>query len=346
MVRHKRPKYIHMHADPRDPKKDRIYYRRAGHPKVALRGPLYSEEFWIDYRKAEAGQPVTGGAGASKTIAGTINALIVKYYASAEFTNHSPATRRNYQSVLEPFRTEYGDKPLAGLETKHINAILNKRALTSTAQAKNLRKRLSTLFKFAIDCTPLTVNPMIGVKAVKHAETHYEMWTDEDTAKYRAHWKEGTPQRIALEILIYTGLRRSDAVRLGPQHLKDGIFTIVAQKTGVELNIPVHPSLDKTLTNCRNHLVYIVTQQQKSRSEKAFTNWIIEAAQKAGLPPSRSPHGLRRATCRALAEAGCTVWEIMSITGHQSSKEVEGYVADIDKKKLAKSAMKKLEAYS
>jgi integrase len=347
MIRHKLPKYTHMHKDPRDDKKWRIYYRRAGYPKVPLRGPIFSDEFWSDYNNAKAGEPVKVGAGASKTIPGTINDLLVKYYASADFTNSAAATQRNYKSVLEPFRAEHGDKPCAGLKREHINAILDKRAKTSTAQAKNLGKRLSTLMKFAVDFGLLKENPMIGVKRVKHEEKHYEMWTDTDIANYRNKWPEGTPQRIALEILVYTGLRRSDAVKLGPQHIKNGMITITAQKTGVELNIPLHPTLRTALANHnRHHLVYIVTQQETSRSEKAFTNWIKEAATKAGLPPSRSPHGLRRAACRALAEAGCTVWEIMSITGHQSSKEVEAYVADVDKKKLANSAMKKWEASS
>lgn len=347
MMHHKLPKYVHMHKDPRDDKKWRIYYRRAGQRKVALRGPIFSEDFWLDYHKAVAGEPVNVRAGASKTTAGTINALLAKYYPSAEFLNLAAATQRNYKSVLEPFRIDHGDKPLAGLQRKHINVILDKRALTSTAQAKNLGKRLSTVLKFAVDFGLLNESPMIGVKRVKHEETHYEMWDDKDIAKFRAFWPENTPQRIALEILVYTGLRRSDAVKLGPQHLKDGTITITSQKTGVELYIPIHPTLRKTLAaHDSKHLVFIITRHETSRSEKAFTNWVKEAATKAGLPPSRSPHGLRRAACRALAEAGCSVWEIMSITGHQSSKEVEGYVADIDKKKLAKSAMKKWEAAS
>lgn len=347
MIRHKLPKYVQMHRDPRDEKKWRIYYRRAGQPKIALRGPIFSDEFWHDYNKAKAGEPVATGAGASKTVAGTVAAALAKYYASADFVNSAAATQRNYKSVLEPFRIEHGNKPLAALMREHINAILDKRAVTSTAQAKNLRKRLSTFLKFCVDLGIIKENPMIGVKRVKHEEQHYEMWTDDDIAAYRSYWTEGTPQRIALEILVYTGLRRSDAVRLGPQHVKDGWITIVAQKTGVELNIPVHAKLRTTLADCdKSHLVYIVTQHQTSRSEKAFTNWIKQSATKAGLPPSRSPHGLRRAACRALAEAGCDVWQIMSITGHQNSAEVQGYVDDIDQKKLAKSAMQKWESAS
>ena len=44
-----------------------------------------------------------------------------------------------------------------------------------------------------------------------------------------------------------------------------------------------------------------------------------------------------------LAELGCTAHEIMAITGHESLKEVERYTKAAEQKRLAKSAMRKLE---
>lgn len=87
----------------------------------------------------------------------------------------------------------------------------------------------------------------------------------------------------------------------------------------------------------------IITQLGEPRSEKSFTNWIIEAAKKPGLPPHRSPRGLRKAACRRLAEAGCTALEIMSITGHTNIKEIETYCAAVNKKRLAEAAIAKLK---
>jgi len=73
----------------------------------------------------------------------------------------------------------------------------------------------------------------------------------------------------------------------------------------------------------------------------AFTNWIIEAGKDAGLPPHRSPHGLRKAACVRLADAGCDVFEIIAITGHTDMKEAETYVAAANRKKKALSAITK-----
>jgi ABC-type transport system substrate-binding protein len=72
-----------------------------------------------------------------------------------------------------------------------------------------------------------------------------------------------------------------------------------------------------------------------------FGNWFRDLCDKAGCPDV-SAHGLRKATARRLAEIGCTEHEIASITGHASLKEVERYTKAANRKRLARSAMKKL----
>lgn len=341
MVRHKRPPYIHVYKDRHG--KERIYFNRPGTPKIALPGPLYSEAFYTAYHKAMTGVAEKPSAGASKTMPGTINDLIAQYYQSLSFTQKAVATKRNYKSVIEPFRAEYGDGQVAALKPHIIEAILAKVAQRSTSSAFNLRKRLFMLMNFAVKRGFRTDNPMHFVDKVEHETKGYETWEEEDIAKFRARWEIGTTQRLAFEILLNTGLRRSDAVRLGPQHLKKGFFTIVAQKTKKELNIPLHPDLGPTLDAITDkHLTYLATKQGRSRSAKAFTNYIIDAARDAGLPPRRSPHGLRKAICVRLAEVGCDAITIMSITGHQSLAEVQTYIAAVNQKKIAQAGMDKL----
>jgi integrase len=40
---------------------------------------------------------------------------------------------------------------------------------------------------------------------------------------YEKRWPIGTRQRVWLDVLLYTGLRRGDAVRLGRQHIREGV---------------------------------------------------------------------------------------------------------------------------
>jgi integrase len=58
--------------------------------------------------------------------------------------------------------------------------------------------------------------------------------------------------------------------------------------------------------------------------------------------PASPPHGLRKAAARWLAEIGCSAHEIASITGHATLAEVRRYTKAADRKRLARSAMRKL----
>jgi hypothetical protein len=71
-------------------------------------------------------------------------------------------------------------------------------------------------------------------------------------------------------------------------------------------------------------------------------NMIIDATAQIGAK-EYSAHGLRKNAAIALAEADCTVQQIMVITGHKTWKEAMNYTQRRDQKKLALQAMDKLE---
>ena len=69
--------------------------------------------------------------------------------------------------------------------------------------------------------------PTAGIQApARRRDAGIRPWTEEDVAAYGKQWPIGTRQRVWLDVLLYTGLRRGDAVRLGRQHVRDGIATI------------------------------------------------------------------------------------------------------------------------
>ncbi|MFC7608182.1 tyrosine-type recombinase/integrase [Teichococcus aestuarii] len=145
--------------------------------------------------------------------------------------------------------------------------------------------------------------------------------------------------------MLYTGQRRSDVVRMGRQHLRGRTAIFVKQqKTGAELLIPLHAQLREVLEQTQgDHLTFLVTRLGAPfASTTAFYNWFVEAAQAAGLPPGLSPHGLRKAAARRLAEAGCSAHQIAAITGHKTLSEVERYTRAADQERLAIAAMKRI----
>lgn len=165
--------------------------------------------------------------------------------------------------------------------------------------------------------------------------------------KFEAYWPSGSKARLALYILLYTTQRRSDAVRLGRQHRRGDTLRYRAQKDGPdapELVIPLHPDLKAELDRLpATQMTFIMTEYGKPFSAAGFTNWFSDCAKKAGLPLRSSPHGLRKAGSRRLAEASATANEIGAVTGHRTLKEVERYTKSAEQQRLAEAAMAKLK---
>lgn len=341
MAKHRRPKYLHVYEDRHGT--ERIYFNRSGTPKLALPGPLYSEEFWVAYRKAEASAlPPAVEIGVSRTAPGSMSDLIAKYYKSPAFKSLKPSTQQLYRLQLDKFREKHGHRPVRSMERVHINAIMSGMDDRRNA-ANNLLKRLKVLMNFAVDIGMRRDNPLAGMRGFKVKGTGFHTWTEEEIARFEAHFPAGTKARLAMALMLYTGQRRSDAVRMGWQHICDNRITIRQQKTGTELSIPLHPRLRSVLDQTlKENMTFLVTEYGRPFTNNGFGNWMRDRCDEAGLPDCSS-HGLRKAASRRLAEAGCTNQQIKAITGHESEKEVARYTKAAEQKRMADAAMEALQ---
>ncbi|MCF8503280.1 MAG: site-specific integrase [Caulobacter sp.] len=320
--------------------RDRHYFRRKGSNRIPLPGLPGSAEFMAAYQAALAGQTAPAHQiGAERSVAGSMGALIAAYYQSAEFRNLAPLTQRTYRNMLDRVREEHGEKPVARLEPKHIHRMIDARA-SRPGSANNLLKRLHGVMKFAVERGWRRDDPTVSVRKLRTRTVGFRSWTEEDIAAFERRWPDGSRARLALRLLLYTAQRRSDVVRMGRQHMQNGQIAVRQQKTGTALLIPVHPTLQSELDRLpRDQMVFLLTGFGKPFSPAGFTNWFSECAKDAGLPPRSSPHGLRKAAARRLAEQGCSAHQIMSITGHKTLSEVAHYTAAADQERLARTAV-------
>lgn len=333
-----RLRYIHRFADRHG--KLRYYFRRHGR-RVPLPGLPGSGEFMAAYQAALADQQAPE-IGAERTIPGSMSALIVAWYRSADFKQLRDLTKSTYRGIVERFRTEHGSKPVKALAPRHVRRIVAAKAETPAA-ANNLLKVLRLLLRFALEDGWRNDDPTVGVRMVRHRSEGFHAWTDAEISAFEAAYPIGTRECLALALLLYTGCRRSDVVTLGWQHVDGDRLTYTQKKTGVRVTIPQHPALAEVLAALpREQLTFLVTAQGKPFTPTGFYNWFTERARTAGLPPGCSPHGLRKAMSRRLAEAGCTPHQVQSVTGHRTLKEVERYTEDANRLGLAKDAITSL----
>jgi integrase len=305
-----------------------------GAPWVRIRGTYGSADFMAQYQAAVAHVPAV----ARRATAGSLRALIDAYRQSAPWAALAPETRRQREAIFAHIIAKAGDQPAEALTSATIRRSMDARRETPE-QANHFLKVLRGLFAWAVpDFVP--ANPTIGVKMIRVKTVGHAPWTAEDVEAFRTRWPIGARERLAFDVLLYTGLRRGDAVRLGRQHVKDGVATIRTEKTGAEVTLPMAPPLLDSIAACGvPGLTFIHKPDGGPYDKAAFGNWFRTICDAAGIR-GKAAHGLRKADATATAEGGASERELMARYGWASSKEASRYTMSRDKKRLAVEAYK------
>ncbi|MER8966305.1 tyrosine-type recombinase/integrase [Mesorhizobium sp. M0808] len=345
-MKRKLPKHVKAFIDRIG--RPRHYFR---HSNATLPGLPYSTEFMDAYSAAlkawEAGRAApTTMIGADRIQPGTFEALILSYYGSADFRNLAKASQKTYRNALERLRLNYGTASVVKLERKHVLKMMDKKAEHPGA-ANELLKMMKLLMGRAIDMGMRKDDPTIRIRRMKIKSGGFITWEEEDIVAFYAAHAEGTRARLALDLLLFTGQRRSDVIGMGRQHIRNDILSIRQQKTGTAVSIPLHAHLKGTLdARPQDNLTFLLTQYDKPFQPESFTNWFRVCVREAGLREDLasgamglSPHGLRKACSRRLAQAGCTPHQIRAITGHKKLDEIVRYTEAVDQVRLAHQAM-------
>jgi integrase len=349
------PKYCSWNTDREDGKR-RVRFRKGGFA-VYLTGTPWSEPFMRQYAAALDGQKaLADNIGAERTIPNTLGALIKTYLSISPLKTRAPETQRTQRNILENFAEAHGHKPLFRTEhngrrtmllmREHMQVIVNSKAATPFAQ-RNFLNTVHVMFNWARREGRIPDDPTLGVTRERVKTTGYRTWSEAEIARFESAYPVGSKARLAFALLLYTGQRRGDVVKLGRQHIAGDLLVIDQGKTDggeeAHLEIPLHPKLREIIdaTPTVGVKTFLVTHFGKPYTAPGFGNWFRELCDAAGCH-GVSAHGLRKATARRLAEIGCSANQIAAITGHATLKEVQRYTSAADRKRMAREAMAKL----
>ena len=330
-----RLKYVHVFRDRMG--RMRYYFRRHG-IRTALPGLPGSSEFMATYGALLSVAPKTVEP-RPKAPQGTFAALAIRYYGSPQYRSLSATSRANYRRVIDGFLEEHGHRLVKEMIREHVDIIVGKMA-NKPGAGIILLKRVRTLVRYALALGWIDRDPTAGARSYRSKEIH--TWNEEEIETFEKRWAEGTRERLAFALLLYTGQRGSDVHRmLWADYIGDAI-RVAQQKTATKLTIPIHENLACLLAMAKRAApTILVTVFKKPFSVKGFGNMVSAAIRDAGLPRRCKPHGLRKAAARRLAEAGCSASEIMAITGHKTLAEVERYTRAAGQEQLARRAIKR-----
>jgi integrase len=203
------------------------------------------------------------------------------------------------------------------------------------------------LFNFAVDRQFLQSNPAKGIAKLKTPSVGFHTWTEDEAKMFEGRWPLGTRERLAFDLLIYTGVRRSDVVRLGRQHTKGGEITITTEKSRnsgrpVAVTITILPPLARSIAAGKTgDMAYLVTAKGTPFGKESFGTWFKKACVEAKVPGSS--HGLRKLAAVRMAENGATEAELNAVFGWaEGSDESATYIRKANRAKLARAGVVKM----
>ncbi len=321
-------KYLRLEQD------GRVYVRRNGR-SIRLRESPGSEAFHIEYARAleatDAPKPEP-----LKVLPESLAWLVNRYTSSPHFLHAlKPSTQAARRRILLKICEQHGHKRFRMMQERHVRQVRDERA--DSPEVANARlKALRAMFRWAVAEEKASHNPAANVPKLAIKSDGFHTWTEDEVRQYEAYWPPGTKQRLALALLLYAGVRRSDVVRLGRQMIQDGWLTFKAVKNEEVVTIPILPPLAEELAHApKGQMTFLVTEYGKPFSAAGFGNRFRDWCDKAGLPHCTA-HGLRKAASSRLAELGASEKQLNAWFGWaDNSNEARRYTKAAQRKRLA-----------
>ncbi len=321
----------------------RHYLRLPGRSAVALPGAPGSPEFMAAYHAEIAKAAPAPREARAAVHPGSFDALAIAYYASDAWAELRGSTQAAYRRIVESIRAKHGANPWRLLDPEGVRLLLAEKRGHPTAANHRLRV-LRALATLAMDLGWRRDDPTAGVRKHRYDPGEgFRSWPEEEVAKFRAHWPEESLPRRAFELLREGGLRRSDAVRAGRQHVQGGLLVMRQAKTGGEVTAPISPTLARVLAHTpAGQMLFIPLPDGRQRSPRGFYNSFRTWCDEAGIAPGLSPHGLRKARGNEVADAGGSEFEVMAALGQSDPKSARAYTKRANRRRLALSAAEKV----
>jgi integrase len=333
-----RPLYLQKHTTRHG--KVAWYVRVRGGKLTRLRAEYGSEAFWDEYRLAVAGLPIPK----AKPKSGSLQWLYDRYRESQKWAALSKATRRQRENIFVHVMAKSGHEPFLAIDSADIEGGKDTRKGTPS-QARNYLDAMKGLFRWAKANDHVAMDPTLGVEIPQRPKggSGFPPWTEADVETYRNRWPLGTRERVWVEVLFGTGLRRGDAVKAGRQHIKDGLFSLATEKTGMVMHCVIQAELQAAIdAGPTSDLAFICGERGEPLTKETFGNKFREACNKAKV--KGAAHGIRKLAATLDAERGYTERELEAKYGWTGGYMASLYTKSANRKRLVIEAARRSQS--
>jgi integrase len=334
------------------------YHRATG---TRLPGAKGSPEFLAAYLEAEK-------IPARDT--GTVAALIRSYTASRKFTHtkkgkpKAESTKKEYLRMLMALEKHFGTLPVKALESPKVNAVFidyhEAIAIDRPREADNRMTVLSAVLNEAKRRGEITRNPLEGFERAYVGDRSEIIWTETAIALFMKDAPVELQQ--AMIVAIHTGQRYGDLIRLRWSDYDGDVIRLVQSKTKAKVPVPVTGALKRMLDGMPRRGPFILTREDgrpwhTASNDKELGKAWRRHMEAAGFYPKPFAeltkeekqsflhfNDLRGTAVTLLTEAGCTIPQVCSITGHtleSATRILRRYLASTDA--IARAAILRFE---
>ncbi|WP_377297453.1 tyrosine-type recombinase/integrase [Rhizobium sp. SGZ-381] len=139
------------------------------------------------------------------------------------------------------------------------------------------------MFEWAIKSDLTEFDPTHGVERLTYKTDGFEPWTSEDVHLFCRTWQIGTAQRLAMELLLCSGLRRSDIVRAGRQHMTGNVFSMRTRKTGADVTVEFPDRLMKVIEETKTGEPCLCRRRERpALHSRVFWKLVSQALHRCG----------------------------------------------------------------
>ena len=241
------------------------------------------------------------------------------------------------------FEARFGDRLVKDLRPKIVDQIRDEMA-DMPGKANQWVSKLRALLNFGVRREYCATNAAAGIRKLKMGE--HQPWPEAVIIK--ALEKGDAMDRLAIITGLCSGQRVEDCIVMSMEHhfdMEQGLVSIVQEKTGKTVWIPIHPMWRKALQSTPAGSETILYKRGHARKPFASPDGIQkrmrelmeeigERDAEAGGKTAWTFHGLRKNATNYLAELGLSPHEIAAITG-MSLQIVQLYTRNVANKRIA-----------
>ena len=269
----------------------------------------------------------------------TVKHLVDKYYTSNDFKMLRDRTKKDYQYFLGVMLDDFGSVNFCELTSKQAKHAYEAWVERGISLANHVCTVSSILFRYAIDMEYATVNPFANVRR-KTPPQRKVVWTEDDVRNFLdTAYGEFQWRSIGLIVhMAYEWCQRLGDMRLltwDNIDLEERKLYLEQSKRRAEVTLPIEDDLLEMLTQQEQDFgfqQYVVPRTTPVQGE--YHPYSMERLSKAGravmreagLPEELRLMDLRRTGTTQMVEAGVSMGQIMSVTGHSNPQSVKPYM--------------------